>query len=157
MRFDEEFNIQALPASSTGEFSPLPDGWYDASISTAEIRDTKNGTGKYLNVRYDIQGPTHAGRVVFGRLNIRNQNPKAEEIGRQQMGDLMRAIGLSKVTDTDQFVGHNVKIKLTVRKSEEYGDSNDIKAWKANGSAPAAAPAPAPKAASKVTPPWAKK
>ena len=154
------FNTAELPQGNTGDFAPLPDGWYSATISSAEIKQTKAGTGSYIAVRYDITGPSHEGRVVFGNLNISNPNAKAEEIGRQQLGDLMRSIGLETVTDTDQLIGGQCQIKLTTRKSEEYGDSNEVRSWKApEGRASAAmpkhsAPAQAPAGA---TPPWAKK
>ena len=153
-------NVQDLPQGNTGDFSPLPDGWYSVTVAGAELKQTKAGTGSYISVRYDVTGPTHQGRVVFGNLNISNPNPKAEEIGRQQLGDLMRAIGLDTVQDTDQLIGGQCQIKLVIRKSEEWGDSNDIKGWKAGeGSrmpAPASAPA-APQATAGAAPPWAKK
>lgn len=152
-------NVAELPQGNTGDFSPLPDGWYAATVAGAEIKQTKAGTGSYISVRYDITGPTHQGRVVFGNLNISNPNPKAEEIGRQQLGDLMRAIGLDTVQDTDQLIGGQCQIKLAIRKSEEYGDSNDIRSWKAGEGSRMPAPASAP-AASQATagaaPPWAK-
>lgn len=160
MRLDTPINVADLPEGQ-GEFQPLPAGWYTANITDAEVKDTKAGTGQYIKCRYDITGPSHEGRVVFGNLNIRNPNPKAEEIGRQQLGDLMRAIGLSSVTDTDQLIGGRCQIKLKVRKSEEYGDSNDVQAWKAAEGAPmpkaepAAAPAAA-QASAGAAPPWAK-
>jgi len=94
----------ALP-QSTRNFEPLPAGWYLATITSAELMTTKAGTGQYIKVRYDILGPTHQGRVVFGNLNIRNPSAKAEEIGLQQLGELMGAVGLSRLTDTDQLVG----------------------------------------------------
>lgn len=153
-------NVADLPQGNTGDFSPLPDGWYTATVAGAEIKHTKAGTGSYISVRYDITGPTHQGRVVFGNLNISNPNPKAEEIGRQQLGDLMRAIGLESVQDTDQLIGGVCSIKLTTRKSEEYGDSNEIRAWKAvEGSKMPAPSAPAAAAQSNAgaAPPWAKK
>ena len=154
-------SVADLPQGNTGDFSPLPDGWYTATVAGAELKQTKAGTGSYISVRYDITGPTHQGRVVFGNLNISNPNPKAEEIGRQQLGDLMRAIGLDTVQDTDQLIGGQCQIKLTIRKSEEYGDSNEVKAWKAiEGSkmpSPGSAPATAPQASAGSVPPWAKK
>lgn len=154
------FNTAELPEGNNGDFQPLPAGWYTATVTSAEVRETKAGTGSYIAVRYDITGPSHEGRVVFGNLNISNPNPKAEEIGRQQLGDLMRAIGLESVTDSDQLIGGNCQIKLAIRKSEEYGDNNDVKGWKAiEGSAmpkPAAAAAPAQPAGASA-PPWAKK
>ena len=152
----ETFSVDALP-QSTNNFEPLPAGWYTAVVNGAEIKNTKAGTGQYIAVRYDITGPTHQGRVVFGNLNIKNPNPKAEEIGRQQLGELMRAIGLTTVQDTDQLIGGQLSIKLDVRESEQYGASNDVKGYKSNGAAPPAAAAKAPAASTKAAPPWVKK
>ena len=147
-----------LPKSERS-YEPLPAGWYTATIGGAEVKATKAGTGEYISIRYDVTGPTHQGRVVFGNLNIKNPNPAAEAIAYQQMGELMRAIGLGRVDDTDQFIGGQLQIKLDIRKSEQYGDSNDVKAFKSlsGGAMPMAASA-APKAASaKASPPWVKK
>ena len=127
---DMPINVNELPESNNS-FDPLPAGWYQANIKGSELKDTKSGTGQYIAVQYDILGPTHQGRVVFGNLNIRNPNPKAEEIGRQQLGELMRAIGLNTVQDTDELIGGQLMIKLAIKKSEEYGDSNEIKGYKA--------------------------
>lgn len=160
----QTFDANDLP-QGTGSFDPLPPGWYSATITGAELKTTKAGTGQYIAVRYDITGPSFQGRVVFGNLNIKNPNPKAEEIGRQQLGDMMRAIGLSRVTDTDQLIGGNLQIKLDIRQQEGYEPSNDVKAYKAAGGAasmgapsPAAAQGAAPAAApAKAAPPWAAK
>jgi hypothetical protein len=160
---NEEFNVNELPQGN-GNFEPLPAGWYTATISQSELKATKAGNGQYIKLRYDITGPSHQGRVVFGNLNIKNANPKAEEIGRQQLGDIMRAIGLAKVTDTDQLIGGQIAIKLEVKEDAQYGASNEVKGFKSvSGSvAPAAAipqgqSNPASAAPAKAAPPWAKK
>jgi hypothetical protein len=155
-----DFSLDQLPQAQTNNFEPLPAGWYTATIGGAELRTTKSGTGQYIAVRYDITGPSHSGRVVWGNLNIKNDNPKAEEIGRQQLGEVMRAIGLARVTDTQQLLGGTLQVKLDVRKSEQYGDSNDTKGFKAlAGAVPPAMPVAASKGPAKAgqTPPWAKK
>jgi hypothetical protein len=164
---DEEFNVDSLP-QGTSNFEPLPEGWYNATITGAEVKATNAGTGKYISCKYTITGPTHQGRVVFGNLNIKNPSTKAEEIGRQQLGEIMRAIGLAKVQDTDQLIGGNLGIKLTVKTGDYAG--NEIRGYRAlGGAAPAAVTpfkpagtAPAAKSAA-ATPskfgasPWAKK
>lgn len=153
---DTTFNVNDLPASQNiGEFTPLPEGWYDANIAGAELKTTKAGNGQYISIQYSIIGPTHQGRVVFGNLNIRNPNPKAEEIGRQQLGDLMRAIGLASVSDTDQLIGGMLSIKLKIRKSDQYGDSNDISSYKALTGGVPVMPKKESSPADK-SPPWAK-
>ena len=157
----EIFDVEFLPQGKTS-FDPIPPGWYTVTIASAEVKATKNGTGQYIAIRYDVTGPTHQGRVIFGNLNIRNQSPKAEEIGRQQLGELCRAIGLAKVGDTDQLVGHGLSIKVDIEKSEQYGDKNQVRGFK-----PIAGGAPsvpvrssvqnASAAPTKAAPPWAKK
>lgn len=166
----QTFDVNEMPEGN-GNFEPLPPGWYNANITQAELKATNDGTGQYIKMRYDITGPTHQGRVVFGNLNIKNASAKAEEIGRQQLGDVMCAIGLAKVTDTDQLIGGSLQIKLKIREArtdektgKTYDASNEVKAYRAinGGAAPAfqaAAPAAAPAASApaKAAPPWAKK
>jgi hypothetical protein len=158
----ETFDVNELPVGNANNFEPLPAGWYTATITQAELKATKANNGQYIKLRFDITGPSHQGRVVFGNLNIKNANPKAEEIGRQQLGEIMRAIGLAKVADTDQLIGGQISIKLTVKNDAQYGASNEIKGFNSlTGSvapsvtaAPASAPVPT---VGKAAPPWAKK
>lgn len=151
----QSFVADELPASS-GDFAPLPEGWYNAIINSADIRNTKDGTGQYIAVRYDILGPTHQGRVVFGNINIKNKSSTAEEIGRQALGSIMRAIGLARVDDTDQLIGGQLQIKLSIRQQEGYEPTNDVRQFKALEGA-ASMPTPATSSAPKAsTPPWKK-
>lgn len=159
---DQEFNVESLPVGN-GNFDPLPEGWYTATISGAALKSTKAGDGEYIAVKYTVTGPTHQGRVVFGNLNIKNPSTKAEEIGRQQLRDVMLAIGLAKVRDTDQLIGGQLSIKLSVKTGEYAG--NEVKGYKAIGSAMGVAPpsimqsgsSPISAPPAKSTPPWAKK
>lgn len=155
-RLDIGFTADELP-ESRGDYEPLPEGWYSAEIGDAEIRVTKDGTGQYIRCRYNITGPTKAGRVVFGNFNIMNKSQKAEEIGRQQLGELMRCIGLGRIEDTDQLIGCPLQIKLSIRPAENgYSAQNEVRGFRVSeGAAPAkAAPAAS---SSKAAPPWAKK
>ena len=133
---EHTINLEDLPESTgDGEFKPLPAGWYSATINTANLEPTKDGTGQKISVRFDITGPTHQGRVVYSNLNIKNKSEKAEEIGRAQLGSIMRAIGLTQVSNTDQLVGGSLQIKLDVKIDEQYGTRNEVKGYKATGDA----------------------
>jgi hypothetical protein len=149
------FLADDLP-SGGGSYEALPAGWYTATINGAEVKTTKSGTGKYIAVRYDITGPTHQGRVVFGNLNIENANPKAEEIGRQQLRALMEAVGLSKLNDTDQLLGGSLKIKLKIESDAQYGDRNQVSGFSSAGGVAPKAAAATPAAKSSSAPPWAR-
>ena len=159
----DTFDLATLPQSTGGSYDPLPPGWYTATITGAEIKATKDGSGEYIKVRYDITGPSHQGRVVFGNLNIKNASAKAEEIGRQQLGEIMRAIGVPRLTDTDQLIGGALSIKLDVRAAtDQYAAQNEVRGFKSasGGSSQQSAPATAPAASggpAKATPPWAKR
>ena len=158
----QSFNTSDIPQSDNN-FEPIPAGWYEVSINSAELKDTKAGTGQYVAMRYDVLGPAHEGRVIFGNLNIRNPNPKAQDIGIQQLGELMRAIGLASVEDSDQLIGGHLEVKVKIREaSGVYDASNDVSGFRAvkGGAVPmattkAAKSDDAPVAAG--TPPWAKK
>lgn len=158
MKLGETYSAAELQPSLS--YDLLPAGWYTAIITDAEVKDTKAGNGQYIKIRYDITGPSCQGRVVFGNLNIKNPNPKAEEIGRQQLGDIMRALGLAAVNDTDQLINGHLSIKVDTRPgSGEYGPQNEVRGWKSNtGSMP---PLPKPDATAGAVgakpPPWAKK
>ena len=129
------FSRDELPVSQG--FEPIPAGWYTATVTGAELKDTKAGDGQYINVQYTVLGPEYQGRVIFGLINIRNASTKAQEIGLSNLNSLMAAIGLEKVQDTDQLIGHDCQIKVKVKgavlnddKSEKYPAGNDIAGWK---------------------------
>ena len=154
----QTYAVKDIPEQDS--FDPIPAGWYNARITEAEVKSTKAGTGSYIKVRYDITGPTHQGRVIYGNINLSNPNQQAEQIGIQQLGSLARAIGLEVISDSDQLINRDVQIKLSVKKdtSGQYNDSNDVKGFKAVDGAmpsmPTGGAAPTGKAA---TPPWAAK
>lgn len=159
---DQEILVEELPES--GGYDLIPSGWYAATITETDVKDTKDGRGKYIKIRCDVTGPTHQGRVIFGNLNIQNPSSEAERIGRQQFGDLLRSLGMDRIQDTDQLVGGNVMVKVGVRKDKtgQYEDQNDIRGFKAPESGTilqqtpkAAKPATAP-AVKAATPPWKK-
>ena len=135
---DTPINAADLPESTGGDFAPIPAGEYTVSIAAADLTPTKDGTGQYIKLKLNVIAPTHQGRVLFSNLNIRNQSAKAEEIGRQQLGAVMRAIGLATIEDTDQLIGGTLIAKVDIRTSEQYGAQNEVKAYKPlSGAAPA--------------------
>lgn len=154
-KLEQTYVADDLPKGTGGDFSPLPEGWYSTTISEAGLQSTKDGTGSYIKLRLDVTGPSHQGRVLFANLNIRNKSAKAEDIANQQLGEIMRAIGLPKLDDTDQLIGRSLSVKVKTSHSEQYGDKSECKAFKSiDGSSPSVSVA----APSKATPPpWAKK
>lgn len=170
----QTFAAENLPRGES-DFLAIPAGDYQVTITDASLNDTKSGTGQYIKLRMDITGPSYQGRVLYSNLNIRNQSSKAEEIGLQQLGELMRAAGLTKIEDTDELIGASAVVKVSKVQDANYGDAegftNEVKSFRPVAativsSKQAVAPdvafvAPAGDKAqdtkSNTAPPWAKK
>lgn len=143
------------------DFPPIPSGEYILQITKTEQKKTKNGTGAYISITFDIIGPSYQGRKIFCNLNFRNDNTIAEKIGRQQLKALQLACAIpDPFTDDMQLIGHTVKASVTIREAtEKYPASNDVKNFKPVGDAMPGAPMgmpPMPSAApvgDAVTPP----
>lgn len=138
--------------ANTGDFQPVPPGWYQVSIEKAELKTTKAGTGKYVKLMMTVLGPTCSNRKVFSNINIVNPNPTAQQIGRREMGALQMAIGKPRATDTAELIGGVLEVKLAIETNSAGGGDNVVKAYRACGSggvhataqqAPYVAPAPA--------------
>ena len=143
----QEYRVEDLPES--GSYELIPAGWYQAQINTADLKPTKAGDGQYLSIRFDIIAPTHQGRVVFGNVNLKNASAQAEEIGRRQLGEILRSIGKSVIRDSDELIGGQLQIKVGIQhdKNGQYEDRNDIKGYKAlDGTTSLEAGGPAPAA-----------
>jgi hypothetical protein len=133
----------------------LPDGWYVVNAIASELKPTKDGTGAYLEMTLKVLEPPHAGRQLFYRLNIKNNNPVAQEIAYKQLSAICHAVGVLQVEDSAQLHGLPFKVKVTIRKDEtgKYDPSNEIKAVKSvneQGAAPALATA----AGTNAAPAW---
>ena len=161
--FDEPFDVNDMPVQENRDFSPIPEGDYLVEIKTAEIKATKSGTGKYINVRMDVIEGKYTKRVLFSIINIKNDSDVAERIGRSQLGEIMRCNNIATLQDTDQLIGATMMVRVVI--GEYKGEAkNEIKGYRsASGASPMpkaaasseAAPT-APIAAGKA-PPWAKK
>jgi hypothetical protein len=134
--FGQTFEVDELPVNDS--FDPIPPGWYTALITKSELKTTKNGLGQYINLRFDITGPSHQGRVVFTIINVKNSSPTAEKIGREQLGSLMRAIGLSQINDSDELLNGNLQVKVDIKEETKdpysgrtYDKKNEIRGYRA--------------------------
>lgn len=153
-----KFNPQTVAPQNS--FDPVPAGDYIAQITESSIKPTKSGSGTVLNLTWTIIDGQFTNRKIFDRVNIQNQNPEAERIGQSQLSSICHAVGVTNLQDSNQLHGRPVKVKVKIRKDEQYGDSNEIKGYSASGPV-AAAPAapfaqPAVAAPAAATPPWVK-
>ena len=159
--FAQTFDANSVEPSN---FDVYPAGKYLSQIVSSEMRPTKDGRGQYLFLELDILEGQFAGRKLFDRLNLVNDNPDTVDIATRTLSSICRATGQMQVKDSEQL--HLIPMIADVRvrpPKGQYGESNSIRYLPRNGGAPAApaassvpvAPAaPAPNPAASAGLPW---
>lgn len=138
--------------------SALPKGVYNAEITDSEMKDTAAGTGQYMQFEFTILDGEFAGRKAWARLNLVNQNKSAEDIARRELSAICHAVGVLRVSDSQELHNWPLQIDIAVEKRKDTGeDTNRIKGYiPVAGAKPAAFGAAKPAAPAKAAPPWAK-
>lgn len=136
---------------------PLPTGTYLAVITDSTIKPTKDQTGRYLELTFQVIDGEHKGRLVWDRMGLWYASAKAAEIARRSLRSLTDAIGHSPVVK-DSATLHNapVLIDVTLRQDPGYQPTNEVKGYKVANGSPAPRPVPAPAPATGARPVWAK-
>lgn len=130
-------NFDANAIQPDTSFDPIPAGWYNAIIDESEMKPTRDGSGAYLALRFNVMDGQYAGRKVFTRLNLRNQNPVAQDIAQKQLSSICHAVNVLNVQDSSQLhaLPLQIRVKVTNDPTGQYEPSNEISGYKAIGAA----------------------
>ena len=131
-------------------FGPIPPNEYPVEISAACVKPTRAGDGAYVEFEFTIIGAESNGRRLWHRCNIQNKNPRAVEIGKEQLNQVREAAGIVSLTDTEQMVGRRIIAKVIIKE-----DRNEVKYVKELEAQPAQPVTQAPPAPAPVAPPVA--
>ena len=132
-----ELNFDASLVEPQSDFSPLPVGNYTVVITQSDMKDTKNGNGKYLQLTLQVVEGEFKNRLIFDRLNIMNQNPTAQQIAQKALSSICRAVGVMHPRDSEELHDKVFQVKLGIRPaSGEYGESNIVKGYSGLSSTP---------------------
>jgi Protein of unknown function (DUF669) len=132
-------NIDTTNIDTAPRFDPLPAGDYPVIISESETRLTKDGSGQYLQIKLEVQSGEFAGRTLFDRLNLWNNNRQAQEIAQRSLSQICHAVGVMQVNDSQEL--HHKPLIATVKvrpARDNYEASNEIKGYKASAAIPVA-------------------
>lgn len=124
------FNKDEVPED---EFTVLPEGEYTAQIIRSEMKETRSGTGMYLELRVQILDDPYTGRLVFDRLNLVNENDTAVKIAQRTLADICKALGLEESPeDSEELHGQEFTVVLTVEEeTDSFPAQNRVKKYKA--------------------------
>ena len=127
-----------------GVFEPIPTAWYRAAIIESEMKDTKAGTGKYLELTLEVLEGPHKGRKVWDRLNLINPNQKAVDIARGTLSAICHAVDKMRPDDSAELHNIPLDVRVSAKVRKDNGEvGNEVKGYRPpkDGAGSAGAPA----------------
>jgi hypothetical protein len=148
-------NFDASQVEPSAGRDPVPAGKYLAAITTSEMKPTKNGTGQYLELEYQILDGEHKGRRLWSRHTLNHPSAQTVQIARGELSAICRAIGIMTPKDSAEL--HNLPLTVTVKlkKREDNGDlTNEVSSWARKDSVAGAPQQIGSTTGASTTPPW---
>ena len=138
-------NFDATTVAPSAPAGIVPAGDYNVQIVKSEVKPTRDATGHYLTLEFEILDGEFKNRHLWTNLNIWNQNETACRIAQQQLSAIAHAVGVLQVADSELLHNKPLMVNVVVKAgTEQYPDSkNEVKGFAAyKGAAANAAPAP---------------
>lgn len=108
----ENFNAAEYESS----FEPIKPGRYVAMITGSDLKQAKNGSGKYIELEFTILSEPYRNRKIWDRLNLYHPNEAAVKFAKQRLAAICRAVGVLTPRDTSEL--HNIDLVITVKERQ---------------------------------------
>tara|TARA_R100001594_G_scaffold142137_2_gene188805 strand:+ start:223 stop:645 length:423 start_codon:yes stop_codon:yes gene_type:complete len=127
--------------TSTGEkkeYPLLPDGDYVVTMDRVAEQATKKGDGSFVKASFKVESGDYKGRLIFTNFLINHPNPKAANIGKEQLSKCLKALGVyngfagigNDSTQLESFLGKELIVNVGVEEGTNgYKDRNKIMKW----------------------------
>jgi len=115
------FNADNIEPSR--DFEPLPAGKYVAVITESEMKETKSGLGRYLQLLLSIIEGPHRNRTLWVRLNLENPSQQATKIAKGQLYAIYEALDVRAPNSSAEL--HDLPMTIHVR-CKKRPDTNEI-------------------------------
>lgn len=131
-------DYELAPPDENGGLDPIPYGVYTLEVIESDKVPVKNDGQQITLTISVIEGP-FSNRKIWMRHTWKNNSADAERIGRQQVSELCRAVGMNSYPEnTVEFHGIPFQAKVGLDKpTPGYAPRNEIKKYLSAGNAPA--------------------
>ena len=127
-------NFSTANQEEMDDFSVIPPNVYNAQIVKSEIKDTKAGDGKRLNIQFKIIDGDFKGRIIFAGLNVVNPNPTAVEISMKELTSICKACGKTDIEDSGELHGIPLTIHVKIKPAKgNFSEQNQITKYEPYG------------------------
>jgi hypothetical protein len=97
-------------------------GTFIGVVRDTDVKENAKGTGDLMTGFVEVTKPENfKGRRIYLNINVRHDNPKAEEIGKQEFAKLAKAVGIpddQEVEDTEDLEGYEFAFKAGPEKDD---------------------------------------
>lgn len=131
-------DYEAPSEEPISNFDPLPAGDYVAQIIESDVTDTRSGSGRILKLTWAIAEGPHEHRQFWQNINYRNQNAKAQEIGKRQLDEVVWSTGITHLSNTEEMHFIPCLVRLKVRPADgDFPAQTEVVTVKRLSTAPA--------------------
>lgn len=108
-------NLEGFDATTAEDmsFTPLPDGSYKAIITESKMKPTKDGSGEYLELAFQITVGEFEKRKLWARLNLKNKSAEAVKFAKSDLSKICKAVNIMRPTDSSEL--HNAEMEIKVK------------------------------------------
>lgn len=151
---DDTFSFDSAGVTPATPNEPLPTRWYRMWISASQIKPTRDGRGKILELELTVISGPNEGRKAWTRINVVNASQQAQEIAQRELSAICHATGVLKFKHHEELRHKPMLVRLGIERQEGYDDKNKVTGYKESDdkAAPAKPRATRPAAARSAAP-----
>lgn len=122
----KNMNILSTPfcAKTAYDENLIPEGVYAAVLTDSAIRIGDDGLEEIVVVQMDLSVAQDQTRTATEWLRINSPSKIASSIARKNLADLLTAVGIELLANTENMIGKELCVRVTVHTSENYPPRN---------------------------------
>lgn len=113
------FDAREVEPSVGMASGPIPPGKYRAQIVKADWKSNKAGTGRFLELVFEVNRGEQEGRRVWGRLNLENPSAQATQIAAGELSAICHATGLLKPRNEQALMNLPLVIEVVTEERKD--------------------------------------
>ena len=126
--------FDATQVEPAGDFAPLPAGQYLCIATDSQMKPTKKGDGRYLQVELEVLEGEHKGRKLWDRFVLEHSNDRTVAIAKSSLAGLCTAVGVPRPRDSAELHNIPVLVRVACTKRTDTGEiTNAIKGYAKRG------------------------
>ena len=115
----------------------LPPGEYLMAIAKTDRRETKSGTGAFVEIEFEVIDGPMKGKRAWKRLNLWNQSAQTVQIAQSELSTICRAAGRLKPKLSEEL--HGIPMIVRIGRRKDNPEQTEPKGYgSASGRPPAA-------------------